>query len=106
MTTTRSTDVVPQVPGQLELRLEVPELGDELRAELAAQVLPGWDSHRGIRSCRPTFQLWLRGGRSGPCAGRAGMAFMLAVDRWLGSLGRPPCRSFWTADQALRTIAV
>ncbi|WP_406046887.1 WhiB family transcriptional regulator [Kribbella sp. NBC_00889] len=40
----------PQVPGQVELVFEVPELGDELRAELAAHVLPGWASMGACRS--------------------------------------------------------
>jgi WhiB family redox-sensing transcriptional regulator len=39
-----------QVPGQVELVFEVPELGDELRAELAAHVLPGWASMGACRS--------------------------------------------------------
>ena len=49
MTTTHSTHAVPQVPGQLELRLDVPELADQLRAELAAHVLAGW---QGMAECR------------------------------------------------------
>ncbi|MEV0803056.1 WhiB family transcriptional regulator [Kribbella sp. NPDC050281] len=40
----------PQVPGQLELVFEVPELTNELRAELAARVLPGWASMGACRS--------------------------------------------------------
>jgi hypothetical protein len=44
--TTRQT---AEVPGQLELRLDVPELGDDVRAELAAHVLPGW---QGMGECR------------------------------------------------------
>jgi WhiB family redox-sensing transcriptional regulator len=39
-----------QVPGQLELRLDVPELTDELRAELAVHVLDGWEAMGECRS--------------------------------------------------------
>jgi hypothetical protein len=38
-----------QVPGQLELRLDVPALTDDQRAELAAYVLAGW---QGLGECR------------------------------------------------------
>jgi hypothetical protein len=40
----------PQIPGQMELVFDVPELGDELRAELAAHVLPDWASMGACRS--------------------------------------------------------
>lgn len=40
----------PQIPGQIELVFDVPELGDELRAELAAHVLPGWQAMGECRS--------------------------------------------------------
>jgi hypothetical protein len=39
-----------QVPAQLELRLDVPELADQLRAELAAHVQPGWQAMAECRS--------------------------------------------------------
>lgn len=42
---------IRQVPGQLELSFDVPELSDETRAELAAHVLPGW---QGMGECRST----------------------------------------------------
>lgn len=45
MTATRAV----QVPGQLELRLDVPDLTDDQRAELAAHVLDGW---QGMGECR------------------------------------------------------
>jgi hypothetical protein len=38
-----------QVPGQLELVFDVPALTDELRAELIAHALPGW---QGMGACR------------------------------------------------------
>jgi hypothetical protein len=40
----------PQVPGQIELVFDVPELTDELRAELTAHVLPGWQAMGACRS--------------------------------------------------------
>ncbi len=40
----------PQVPGQIELVFEVPELTTDLRAELAAHVLPGWQAMGACRS--------------------------------------------------------
>jgi hypothetical protein len=40
----------PQILGQIELVFDVPELGDELRAELAAHVLPGWQAMGACRS--------------------------------------------------------
>jgi hypothetical protein len=40
----------PQVPGRIELVFEVPELTDELRAELIAHVLPGWQAMGACRS--------------------------------------------------------
>jgi Transcription factor WhiB len=39
-----------QVPGQLELRLDVPELTDDQRAELAAHILPDWQTMGECRS--------------------------------------------------------
>ena len=47
MTTTRAV----RVPGQLALQLDVPALTDDLRAELAAHVLDGW---QGMGECRST----------------------------------------------------
>jgi Transcription factor WhiB len=45
------TERIPtQVPGQLELRLDVPDLTDEQRAELAAHVLAGWQAMAECRS--------------------------------------------------------
>jgi hypothetical protein len=44
-----TTHTAPQVPGQLELRLDVPALTDDQRAELAAHVLDGW---QGMAECR------------------------------------------------------
>ena len=44
-----TTHTAVQVPGQLELRLDVPELPDQLRAELAAHILAGW---QGMGECR------------------------------------------------------
>jgi hypothetical protein len=38
-----------ELSGQLELVFAVPALSDELRAELAAHVLPGW---QGMGACR------------------------------------------------------
>src|SRR3989442_15400148 len=35
---------------QIQLVFDVPELGDELRAELAAHVLPGWQAMGACRS--------------------------------------------------------
>ncbi len=40
----------PQIPGQIELVFDVPELGDVLRAELTTHVLPGWQSMGACRS--------------------------------------------------------
>lgn len=40
----------PQIPGQIELVFDVPELTNELRADLAAHVLPGWQSMGACRS--------------------------------------------------------
>lgn len=40
----------PQVPGQIELVFDVPALTDELRAELTAHVLPGWQAMGACRS--------------------------------------------------------
>lgn len=39
-----------QVPGQLELRLDVPALTDDQRAELAVHVLLGWQAMGECRS--------------------------------------------------------
>ncbi len=39
-----------EVSGQIELVFDVPTLTDELRAELAAHVLPGWQSMGACRS--------------------------------------------------------
>jgi hypothetical protein len=44
-----TTHTAVQVPGQLELRLDVPELTDDQRAELAAHILPDW---QGMGECR------------------------------------------------------
>jgi hypothetical protein len=40
----------PQIPGQIELVFEVPSLGDDMRAELAAHVVPGWQALGACRS--------------------------------------------------------
>jgi hypothetical protein len=40
----------PQVPGQIELVFDVPELTDELRADLAAHVVDGWQAMGACRS--------------------------------------------------------
>jgi len=40
-----------EVPGQLELVFDVPTLTDDLRAELTAHVLDGW---QGTAACRST----------------------------------------------------
>ncbi len=40
----------PQVPGQMELVFDVPELTTDLRAEVAAHVLPGWQAMGACRS--------------------------------------------------------
>jgi hypothetical protein len=45
-----TTHSPPQVPRQLELRLDVPVLTDVLRAELAAHVLTGWQAMAECRS--------------------------------------------------------
>lgn len=39
-----------EIPGQLELVFDVPALTDDLRAELTAHVLPGWQSMGACRS--------------------------------------------------------
>ena len=44
-----TTHTAAQVPYQLELRLDVPDLTDDQRAELAAHVLDGW---QGMAECR------------------------------------------------------
>ena len=44
MTTNRPTRGPVQVPGQLELTFDVPELTDDLRAELTAHVLDDWQA--------------------------------------------------------------
>ncbi|HYU84146.1 MAG TPA: WhiB family transcriptional regulator [Kribbellaceae bacterium] len=41
---------VKQFPGQLELTFDIPELADDLRAELAAHVVPGWERMGECRS--------------------------------------------------------
>jgi hypothetical protein len=47
MTTARPAVLLP---GQLELRLDIPELTDDQRAELAAHVLDGWQTMGECRS--------------------------------------------------------
>lgn len=44
------TSTVRQLPGQLPLPLDVPEMTDDLRADLAGHVQPGWQAMAACRS--------------------------------------------------------
>jgi hypothetical protein len=86
-----------QLPGQLPLPLDVPALADELRAELAAHVLDGWQAMGECRSVADdtwfpeTGQAVLRAAAIGRCGfcpvRRSCLAYALSEDEEHGIWG-------------------